>query len=135
MSKILTGLLLTLVLVSCENNQTTTSNNQVESKNDFHSKLLIKLSEHIHGLWISDGYLKNILNNKSIYLSRKYDTKIQGFNIDKKTLKTDSALLEGFTDHEGGYSSPIRYDNIKGKFVNDLARLSEFASFPDLFEL
>lgn len=135
MSKILTGLLLTLVLVSCDNNQTTTENNQVESKNDFDNKLLIELSENLHGLWISDSYLKNIENNKSIYLSRKYDTKIQGFYLDKKTLQTDSAFLEGFTDHEGGYSSPIRYDNLKDKFVNDLARLSEFASFPDPFEL
>jgi|SRR5690554_86059 len=135
MNKILTGLFLTLILVSCNNRPATTENLQNESKNNIDNKRIVELSQSLHGLWISDNYLNNIEKNKSIFLSRKYDTKIQGFYLDKITLQTDSAFLEGFTDHEGGYNSPIKYDNEKDKFVNDMARLSEFATFPDPFEL
>lgn len=135
MSKILTGLFLTLILVSCDNHRTKTDNNQIENIDNFDNKHIIELSENLHGLWISDNYLKNIETNKSVFKSRKYDTKIQGLYLDKTALQTDSAFLEGFTDHEGGYNSPIRYDNIKNKFVNDLARLSEYPTFPDPFEL
>jgi len=135
MNKILTGLFLTLILVSCDNRPTTTENLQDESKNYIDNNRIVELSQSLHGLWISDNYLNNIEKNKSIFLSRKYDTKIQGFYLDKTALQTDSAFLEGFTDHEGGYSSPIIYDNEKDKFVNDMARLSDYATFPDPFEL
>lgn len=135
MNKILTGLLLTIILVSCDNRPTTTENLQDESKNIIDIKPIVELSQSLHGLWISDNYLNNIEKNKSIFLSRKYDTEIQGFYLDKIALQTDSAFLEGFTDHEGGYSSPIIYDNEKGKFVNDMARLPDYATFPDPFEL
>lgn len=135
MNKILTGLLLTLILVSCDNRPTTTENLQDEDKNSIDNKRIVELSQSLHGLWISDNYLNNIEKNNSVFLSRKYDTKILGFYLDKITLQMDSAFLEGFTDHEGGYSSPITYNNEKNKFVNDMARISDFATFPDSFEL
>ncbi len=135
MNRILTGLFITLVLLSCDNNLKTSENNQVVNNNNFDHKDLIELSENLNGTWISDNYLKNIETNKSVFKSRKYDTEIQGFYLDKTALKTDSAFLEGFTDHEGGYSSPIKYDNEKDKFVNDMTRLSDYATFPDSFEL
>jgi hypothetical protein len=135
MSKILFGLFLTLVLMSCYNNQTMTENNQIENNNNFDTNRLVELSENLHGLWISDNYLKNIENNKSVFKSRKYDTKVQGFFLDKQKLQIGSAYLEGFTDYEGGYSSPITYEKNKDKFVNDLARLSVYPTFPDSFEL
>jgi hypothetical protein len=136
MSKILTGLFLTFVLASCDRNQSKTDKaSDEEIIVNLDKKCVVELSEKLDGLWISDNYLKNIKSNKSVYKSRKYGTKIQGFNLDKEMLQTDSAYLEGFTDHEGGYSSPIRYDNHKDKFVNDLARLSEYSTFPDPFEL
>lgn len=135
MNKILTGLFLTLIFFSCDNRPTTTEILQGESKNNIDNKRILELSKSLHGLWISDNYLNDIVKNKSIYLSRKYDTKIQGFHLDKTALQTDSAFLEGFTDHEGGYSSPIKYDNEKDKFVNDMAKLSDYATFPNPFEL
>ena len=135
MSKILIGFILTLFLISCNNDRPKTENSQNESKSNFDNKQVIELAENLDGLWISDSYLKNIEAKKSIYLSRKYETKIQGFYLDKRTLLSDSAFLEGFTEHEGGYSSPIRYDNVKDKFINDLARLSKYATFSDSFEL
>jgi len=135
MNKILTGLFLTLIVVSCDNRQIATEKKQDESKNNLDKQRIVELANSLDGLWISDNYLNSIEKSKSIFLSRKYDTKIQGFYLDKATLQTDSAFLEGFTNHEGGYSSPIRYDNEKDKFVNDTAKLSLNATFTEPFEL
>lgn len=135
MRKILIGFILTLFLISCNSDRSKTKNIQYENKSNFDNERIIELAENLHGLWISDSYLKSIEANKSIYLSRKYKTKIQGFYLDKKTLLSDSAFLEGFTEHEGGYSSPIRYDNVKDKFINDFTRLSKYPTFSDSFEL
>lgn len=134
MSKIITCLFLISVLASCGSNNTQTEIIQDKSKSNFDNQQAIKLSEKLHGLWISDSYLENIKANKSIYLSRNYKTKILGFQLDKKNLLTDSAFLEGFTDHEGGYDSPIKYDNIKDQFIADTSRLSGFPGFSS-FEL
>jgi hypothetical protein len=151
MGKILTGIFVTLALVSCENNtapnelkyvqdksgltQDTTVNTRADNENFSDDQYLIELSENLNGLWISDNYLKNIAKSKSIYSSRNYDTKILGFILDKRNLQTDSAYLNGFTDHEGGYGSPIKYDHQKRKFVNHTSKLTEFAAFPEAFEL
>lgn len=135
MSKIPTGLLLMLILASCEHERTTTVNNKVESITSLDNEHFIALTDSLHGLWISDSYLTNIEANKSIFTSRKYEYIIRGFDLDKHTLQTDTAYLVGFTDHEGGISSPIRYDKNKGLFVVDSTRLSEYSSLPDPFEL
>ena len=135
MNKILTGLCLALIIVSCNKKPTTIENLQEATANNIDTKHIVELSQSLHGLWISDNYLNSIEKNKSIYLSRKYDTKIQGFYLDKNAMQTDSAFLEGLTGHEGGYSTPIRYDNEKGKFVNDISRLLPYATFTDPFEL
>jgi hypothetical protein len=135
MSNILSVFLFSLVLVSCDNNYKTIEINQNVSKNVIKNKRLIKISENLHGLWVSDNFLKNIENSKSVFLSRNYDTKILGFYLDEKSMKSDSPFLEGFTDHEGGYISPIRFNYLKDKFVNNMAKLSKSAFFPDPFEL
>ncbi|MFA7273870.1 MAG: hypothetical protein WC044_08375 [Crocinitomicaceae bacterium] len=127
MHKVTTVFFLTLILASC------CDSNQKET--EAIADPLVALSEKLGGLWISDSYLKNIETTKSIYKSRKYATKIQGFNLDKKTLLTGTSNLEGFTEHEGGYSSPIHYDSTHHKFVNDLTRLSDYPFFPEPFDL
>lgn len=135
MKKILTGFILITILVACENKQKMSVNSIEINTFNSDNKQIVELSQSIHGLWISESYLKNIEKYKSIFLSRDYDTKIQGFYLDKATLLTDTAFLNGFTDHEAGYNSPIVYDNKKCTFVNDMSRLSDYASFPDPFEL
>ncbi|WP_421799151.1 hypothetical protein [Haliscomenobacter sp.] len=131
MTKTIFSLLLTLALFSCDSKSTTSKNPQEESKKAIANENIAQLQ----GLWISESYLKDIETSKSIYSSRDYRTKVQGFTLDAKNLQTDSAFLEGFTPHEIGYSSPIKYDSVKSKFVNDLTRLSDFPAFSDPFEL
>lgn len=136
MSKLITVFFLTIVLVSCGAGELKeVVEIQVMGNENFDNKEVVELSEKLDGLWVADSYLKNIETNKSVYQSKQYDTKILGFSLSKETLLTENATLEGFTDHEGGYNSPIRYDNQKGKFVNDIAQLSGFSAFPDPFEL
>lgn len=135
MDRILFGLLFCFLLVSCDSNRTNTENSHVDNESSVDNKRVIKLAEKLHGLWVSDSYLKNIEASKSIYLNRKYETEIQGFYLDEKTLLTDSAFLEGFTEREGGYNSPIKYDELNNRFVNDIPRLSDYSPFPDPFEL
>lgn len=131
MTKIISTLLLALALFSCNSKSTSSKDHQAESK----QAIANETATQLQGLWISESYLKDIETSKSIYRSKNYRTKVQGFTLDAKNLRTDSAVLEGFTPHEIGYSSPIKYDSVKGKFVNDLARLSEFPTFLDPFEL
>lgn len=131
MTKIISTLLLALALFSCNSKSNSSKDHQTESQQAIANESIAQLQ----GLWISESYLKDIETSKSIYSSREYRSKVQGFTLDAKNLRTDSAVLEGFTPHEIGYSSPIKYDSLKGKFVNDLARLSEFPTFFDPFEL
>lgn len=131
MPKIIFSLLLTLALFSCDSKSTTSKNPQEESKKAIANENIAQLQ----GLWISEPYLKDIETSKSIYSSSNYRTKVQGLTLDANNLRTDSAFLEGFTPHEIGYSSPIKYDSVNSKFVNDLTRLSDFPAFSDPFEL
>lgn len=96
---------------------------------------IIELAKGLNGIWISESYLEDIEANKSIYLSRNYKTKIQGFSLDETNLLTDSSILGGFTDHEGGYTSPLKYDSNKNEFINDLSKISGYATFPNPFDL
>ncbi|MDJ1503853.1 hypothetical protein [Xanthocytophaga agilis] len=135
MTRIFPSLLLILFLFSCNENRTKTDNIQVDSAHTSNDKQKSALADKLDGLWISESYLKNIETRQSIYKSREYDSKVLGFSLDKRTMLSDTAMLEGFTTHEGGYSSPIKYDTSKGKFVNNLEKLPQYAAFPDPFEL
>jgi hypothetical protein len=131
MTKIIFSFFLALALFSCDSKSTSVKNPQEASQRDIDNESIAQLQ----GLWISEPYLKDIETSKSIYSSSNYRTKVQGLTLDAKNLRTDSAFLEGFNPHEIGYSSPIKYDSVKGKFVTDLTRLSEFPTFSDPFEL
>ncbi|MDJ1471427.1 hypothetical protein QNI19_27440 [Cytophagaceae bacterium DM2B3-1] len=138
MNKLIASLFLTLFLFSCSEKNTNTDNVQADSIQTTNNSTInagATLADKLDGLWISESYLKNIETRQSIYKSREYDSKVLGFSLDKKTMLSDTAMLEGFTTHEGGYSSLIKYDTSKGKFVNNLEKVSEYAAFPEPFEL
>ena len=44
-------------------------------------------------------------------------------------------FLRGFSDHEGGYDSPLKFDLSSDCYENDLANLEDFAFFKDPFQL
>jgi hypothetical protein len=132
MSNFILGLFLSLLLISCNNISKKWKNDLAENNGN---NKISELAERLNGIWISESYLDEIEMSKSIYLSRNYKTQIIGFRLDEANLVTDSAILGGFTDHEGGYTSPLKYDSIKNEFINDLSKISDYATFPNPFDL
>ena len=95
-----------------------------------------KAAGKLHGLWISDDYLQSVEKTKSPYGARDYSTRLLGLMLDSANLcKPDSAYLFGFTEHEGGYDSPLRFDAKEECFVNDTSRLTRYAAFREPFTL
>lgn len=129
------GLFIALTAMSCSNNATSDNHTAQQPNSSSASNMKYQLSEELNGLWISEDYLKKIGVTLSVYQSKDYETDIQGFYLDEKNLQSDSAMLDGFTPHEGGYSSPLVYDSTQHKFVNNLSKTEEYTVFPDPFEL
>ncbi len=77
------------------------------------------LADRLGGYWISDDYLNNIKNSHSIYPNRDYITMVWGFKLETENLMSDSAYMNGFTIHEGGYNFSIKFDSAKNCFVHD----------------
>jgi len=119
------------------NSQNNGTNSTIKStdNNNFDKEQLIKQATLIDGEWLSDNYLRNVEKTKSIYLNREYNTRLFGFVLNKENLYSDTAYLNGFSEHEGGAGSPIIFDPKKNKFVNDLSRIKEFSGIPDSFEM
>lgn len=125
-------LMLGLVLFSCKNGE---AENTGEQKKDIKKKPSETLSRQMDGLWISKPYLDGIAKDKSVYKHKELRTQVLAFQLYKDALMADTAVLYGFTDHEGGYETPLKYDGQKKCFVNDMAHVSEFSPFPDPFDL
>lgn len=106
-------LFLLIFSVGCVKNRDTEGSNK--SKDD----LKKNLAEQMDGYWLSDSYLADVDSSRSIYDSRKYRTKFWGFQLWKDNLLSDSATINGFTEHEGGYWSSLKFDSTKGIFIND----------------
>lgn len=123
------------ILVACNANEFKEKQSHLQAKKERQLKKKHELSQQLDATWISASYLKRIAESKSIYKDRKYDTKIFGFTLELKNLLGATPFLSGFTDHEGGYDSPLRYNSKKARFENDLKHLEEFAFFQEPFEL
>ena len=93
------------------------------------------LADRLDGYWLSDSYLTNISNSRSIYTDRDYRTKFWGFTLNKENLMSDSAYINGFTIHEGGYGSGIKYDSIKNCFIKDLSMIDEYSFIKEPFKM
>lgn len=127
MRKILSVLLFPVLLAAC-----TTENRVGDTENTIS---LEEAAEGLHGLWIADNFLNKIEQNRSIYAARKYNTHILGFYLDRESLLSGHPYLEGFTEHEGGFNTPIKFDESVGGFINDMDNLPEYSSFPNPFRL
>ncbi|MCF8298693.1 MAG: hypothetical protein K9J13_14185 [Saprospiraceae bacterium] len=128
-------IVLIVLLIGCNNPNSDTTTNIKTDSIPINKEQLIEQSNLLDGFWLTNNYLLQIENSKSIYLSREYDTKLYGFILEKENLLSDSAWLHGFTEHEGGYSSLLIFDYKKNIFINDLKRKEDYSSFPESFEL
>jgi len=122
MKRLIIPTLSLLLLASCGGNNVEQNRSQAAAK--------------LHGRWISDDYLQRVEKTKSPYAAREYQTRLFGLLLDSANLrKPDSAYMYGFTEHEGGYDSPLRFDVQEKCFVNDTTRLPQYASFSEPFTL
>lgn len=132
--KKITMCILIALLASCSGPKAETSSENKTAQVSPEA-LLSKQVSQITGNWVSDQYLENIKKTKSVYQNKMYGTKVLFFNLDKNELETSSAMLHGFTDHEGGYDVAIKFNDEKNEFVKDDSKKTDDPTFKDSFEL
>lgn len=89
----------------------------------------------LDGKWMPESYLTRIEKTSSIYENRKYETELWGFQLDKKNLLGDEPVIEGMTEHEGGYGSHLKYDLQQRLFVSDPALSKQYSGLSSEFVL
>jgi hypothetical protein len=120
---------LMLICVGCNRDRdSATTNNTGNSRRKI-------VAEQLDGYWLSESYLLDVDSSRSTYHSRDYSTKLWGFRLVKENLLSDSAVLNGFTLHEGGYGGPITFDSVKGAFINDMTKADQFSFLDKPYEL
>ncbi len=102
--------------------------NQISESVDKQSELLV-------GSWMSDMYLQKIEETRSVYANKDSEPKILGLLFKEENLKSDNALLYGFTSHEGGIEIPIHLNPSGDKFLYDEERANKSSNFNNPFEL
>ena len=122
-------LFLLILSVGCDKNRDSNTANKVDNE------VRTTIADQLDGYWLSDSYLVDVDSSRSIYDSRNYQTKFWGFRLEKENLMSDSATINGFTEHEGGYGGSIEFDSTKNTFVNDIDNADEFAFLKEPFEL
>ncbi|MBT1703406.1 hypothetical protein [Chryseosolibacter indicus] len=116
-----TLLILFILSISC-----TKPKENINSTKVVDDSLKQSITNELDGYWLSDSYLVEVANSRSIYLSRNYTTRLWGFRLEKANLLSNSPMLIGFTEHEGGYDIPIRFDPISNFFIaNDFSYIRE----------
>jgi hypothetical protein len=116
-------------IFSCNNGPTNEELAQAKKKQED----LKMMAGFLEGEWINANFLTLVEGEKRVYGVReeierrmgKEEYMLLGFYLDKKELSGDTAYFYGFTEHEGGYQSPIRFDAKRIIFVNDTAREDE----------
>ncbi len=110
---------------------TTTSSSEPVSVIDRHTTQKYTQAKALSGYWLSDSYTQAIEQSKSVYASREYTTKLFGFILSEPELRADTAYLNGFTEHEGGYGCRLRFDPATNQFASDTqTENSYFSSSP-----
>ncbi len=93
------------------------------------------LSEQLDGFWLSDEYFTTIEKSRSVYKNKECDTELFGFQLLEDNLMSDSAYLYGFTIHEGGYYSPLKYLENTNKFILDTEKDNFLPEINKSFEI
>lgn len=110
-------LLLVILTIGC------TKNRDTKSTVDNNAK--VKLADQLDGYWLSESYLVDIEKSRSIFESGAYETKFWGFKLEKENLLSESPMINGFTEHEGGYGGSLKFDSLESifSFINEPTEL------------
>lgn len=134
MKKIATGLL-TASIISCSSPQTTTTSSSAAESVATSNSTIANYANSISGTWVSDQYLEKVKKTKSVYANKNYTTKVLFFNLNQKELLEGSANLYGFSQHEGGLDTVIKFDQNKKEFVKKGEQKGDNITFKEDFEL
>jgi hypothetical protein len=112
-------LLLLLLFTACKPEGTqATEAIEAPVNDETDSALIAAEAAALKGLWLSDGYLKNVEHNKSIYASRDFKSLVFGFSIESDSLAANKLFFNGFSTNEGGYDGVLAFHEGKNKFVH-----------------
>ena len=96
---------------------------------------LSQVSNLLAGYWISDDFLTRTERSKSVFATREYSSKLFGLALETENLLGDEPYLDGFTEHEGGYGTPLKFNTVKGVFENDMEKLEPYSFLNEPFEV
>jgi hypothetical protein len=114
--------IVSILFFACQSesvNKNTTTKNSSSKEITFDKEKLDLLSSKLDGYWLSDPFLLNIEKTKSIYDSREYSTTLFGFILKKDELIQNKGFLQGFSAHEGGVETSLKYNSDKNIFESD----------------
>lgn len=134
MKKIVVGLL-TSFIISCSSPKTDTVSSSTTESVATSNNIPANYSDSISGTWVSDQYLEKVKKTKSVYANKIYTTKVLFFNLNQKELLEGSAKLYGFSQHEGGIDTVIKFDKDKKEFVKNGEQKGDNVTFKEDFEL
>lgn len=72
------------------------------------------VADQLAGDWVSKQFIDSLLRTRSPRCCTYQD--IIGFNLDKDNLLSLSPVLNGYTEHEGGYSLSLLFDTVVKTF-------------------
>lgn len=94
-----------------------------------------QVSKLLAGHWTSNDFLQSVDESKSVFAAREYSSKLFGMVLEEDNLLSDAPYLDGFTEQEGGYGSPIKFNPIRGVFENDMEKLEEYTYLKEPFQI
>ncbi|MCS6934143.1 MAG: hypothetical protein NZM35_03200 [Chitinophagales bacterium] len=105
-------LLIIVLFTGCKNKTVSTQANLIPLRH--------AVADSLNGTWMPEEYLLTVEQTKSIWKARDVNFSFFTFWLDKENLMSDSAILSGATEHEGGYLAYLQYDSTTGRFINNL---------------
>ena len=113
------------ILQSCGNKQVTA--NAAELKQ--------LTADSLGGTWMPEEYLMAVEHGKSVWGARDVTFSFFVFWLSKQNLLSDSAAINGATEHEGGYTADLKFDSASGRFINDLSKPVMYRYIDEPFEI
>lgn len=133
---ILTQSFVAACLVSCMPNESNTVDQEMEPVEASHVTLLsVQEAQGLKGEWINAAYLESVEASKSIYTNRNKLPAVFGFTFEFKNDSNGTGMLKGYTEHEGGYSNALLFDEQEKHFVGVVGVSDKTPAFTSHFQL
>lgn len=92
-------------------------------------------ADSLSGTWMPEEYLMAVEHGKSVWGARDVTFSFFVFWLSKQNLLSDSAAINGATEHEGGYTADLKFDSASCRFINDLSKPVTYRYIDEPFEM